>query len=206
MSAPPTTPAAKTEKAARGPGRPRDSEVERRIRAAVLQVLAENGFSGMTIEKICARAQVPRATFYRRWANPTEAVADAFNDAVVHRSLPDTGDIVQDLVQFFMNIVAHYTDPVLGPCMSFIIPEAKLRPDLLALTQRDFLERRSHNLTIVRRGIERGQVPPSVDPNMVLDVLNGLALNVYATGRKVSAPAAEQLVRRLLEPQAATSP
>ena len=128
------TEAAKAAKTARGPGRPRDSEVERRIRAAVLQVLAENGFSGLTIEKICVRAQVPRATFYRRWANPTEAVADAFNDAVVHRALPDTGDVVEDLVHLFMGMVAQYTDPVLGACMSFIIPEARLKPDLLALT------------------------------------------------------------------------
>ena len=46
----------------RGPGRPRDPEVERRMKRAALETLAEHGFSGLTLERICERAGAPRAT------------------------------------------------------------------------------------------------------------------------------------------------
>src|SRR4051812_48142722 len=82
-----------TQRPRRGPGRPRDPEVERRMKQAALEALAEHGFSGITLEKICERAGVPRATFYRRWATPLEAVGEAFNEAFLFRALPDTGDV-----------------------------------------------------------------------------------------------------------------
>ena len=115
----------------RGPGRPRDPEVERRMKRAALETLAEHGFSGLTLERICERAGAPRATFYRRWATPIEAVAEAFDDAFHFPELPDTGDVVKDLVILGQAILSLYGDPVMGPCMSFLMAESRVRPELV---------------------------------------------------------------------------
>ena len=60
--------------ARRSRGRPRDNVLQERIKDAALTVLARHGFSGLTLERVCTEAQVPKATFYRRWDNPLACV------------------------------------------------------------------------------------------------------------------------------------
>jgi AcrR family transcriptional regulator len=168
------------------------------MKQAALETLAQHGFSGLTLEKICERARVPRATFYRRWATPMEAVGEAFNEAFHFAALPDTGDVVADLVAFSKDMLKLYNDPVLGPCMSFLIPEGRVRPDLAAKYADDFRRRRAYNRQVVERAIARGQVAADTDPDLIIDVLSGLAMNNYATGRPVTDQSLELVIRRLL--------
>lgn len=184
----------------RGPGRPRDPEVERRLKRAALEVLAERGFSGLTLERICERAGAPRATFYRRWTSPIDAVAEAFDEAFRFEGPPDTGDVVADLVIMGQSMLRLYNDPVLGPCMSFMIAEAPVRPELVAWHQDVFPRRRAHNRAVVERATARGEVAADTDPDLVIDVLSGLAMNNHATGRPVTEAALEFVIRRLLSP------
>lgn len=182
----------------RGPGRPRDPEVERRMKRAALETLAEHGFSGLTLERICERAGAPRATFYRRWATPIEAVAEAFDDAFHFPELPDTGDVVKDLVILGQAILALYGDPVMGPCMSFLMAESRVRPELVDRHRHDFPRRRAYNRSVVERAMARGEIAADIDPDLIIDVISGLALNNQATGRPVTVEMLEFVVRRLL--------
>ena len=50
----------------RRPGRPRDPQADEAIISAIVDVLAEQGFSGFTVEEVAARAGVGKATIYRR--------------------------------------------------------------------------------------------------------------------------------------------
>lgn len=168
------------------------------MKQAALETLATHGFSGLTLEKICDRARVPRATFYRRWATPMEAVGDAFNEAFLFDALPDTGDVVRDLIMLSKNMLKLYNDPVLGPCMSFLIPEGRVRPEMNDRYAEDFKKRRAYNRQIVERAIARGEIDTVIDPDLVIDVLSGLAMNNYATRRPVTEPMLELVIRRLL--------
>lgn len=182
----------------RAPGRPRDPEVEKRLKRAALEVLARHGISGVSLEKICEQAGAPRATFYRRWATPMQAVGEAFNEAFHMADLPDTGDIVADLIAFTKHTMALYNDPVLGPCMSFLIAECRVRPELHASHGEAFLHRRAHNRQVVERAIARGHLDGGVSPDLVIDVLSGLAMNHQATRRPLSDEMLELVIRRLL--------
>ena len=77
-------------------GRPRSEEAHRAILDATLELLAEVGFSAMTVEGVASRAQVGKATIYRRWAAKLPLVIEAFGrlPALVEA---DTGDLVADL-------------------------------------------------------------------------------------------------------------
>ncbi|MEH0195229.1 TetR/AcrR family transcriptional regulator [Caulobacter sp. CCNWLY153] len=193
-SATPTEPPAKR----RGPGRPRDPEVEKRLKRAALEVLAQHGMSGLTLEKICDKAGAPRATFYRRWATPMQAVGEAFNEAFLFETLPDTGDVVADLVALGQAMLDLYNDPVVGPCMSFLIAESRVRPELFQNGQEDFQRRRAYNRQVVERAIARGEIPADTDADLVIDTLSGLALNNQATRRPLTPQMLEFVVRRLL--------
>jgi AcrR family transcriptional regulator len=154
--------------------------------------------SGLTLEKICDKAGAPRATFYRRWATPMQAVGEAFNEAFLFETLPDTGDVVADLVALGQAMLDLYNDPVVGPCMSFLIAESRVRPELFQNGQEDFQRRRAYNRQVVERAIARGEIPADTDADLVIDTLSGLALNNQATRRPLTPQMLEFVVRRLL--------
>ena len=62
----------------RRPGRPRSEQAEQAIIEATLDLFAEQGFEGVCVEAVAARAGVGKATIYRRWPNKEELLLAAF--------------------------------------------------------------------------------------------------------------------------------
>ena len=61
-------------------GRPRSEEAHQAILDATLELLAEVGFSALTVEGVASRAGVGKATIYRRWASKLPLVVEAFGE------------------------------------------------------------------------------------------------------------------------------
>jgi AcrR family transcriptional regulator len=83
--------------ASRG-GRPRDPSLDGAIRTAIVEVLIEYGYAGVTMDAVAAAAGVGKATIYRRWRTKSDLVADAV--AELSRGTceqPDTGSLEEDL-------------------------------------------------------------------------------------------------------------
>ena len=70
-----------TPPAARPRGRPRDEGAAGAILTAVVELLAELGFGGLTVDAVAARAGVGKATIYRRWSTKEALVLAAISDA-----------------------------------------------------------------------------------------------------------------------------
>jgi AcrR family transcriptional regulator len=186
------------EPAARSRGRPRDPEVDNRIKRAALEVLATSGLSQFSVDAVCLRAGVPRSTFYRRWPSALALVVDAFDEAARVDPLPDTGDLLGDLVVYASRIGALFADPVFGACVSFLTAEARLRPDLAERLRQDLAARRAKNRELFSRAAARGETSPDVDPDLVFDVVNGLAMTGGAIGGGATVADWELVLRRLL--------
>ena len=58
-------------------GRAQDRSRDDLIIGATLQLLGENGYHGLTMTDVAARAGVSKATLYRRWTTKADLVADA---------------------------------------------------------------------------------------------------------------------------------
>jgi AcrR family transcriptional regulator len=80
-------------------GRPLDDDLTRRVLAAVRSQLEEHGFVNLNIEKIASAVGCGKTTIYRRWPTKPELVAAAIVDGLRLGELPDTGDVVEDLVE-----------------------------------------------------------------------------------------------------------
>ncbi|MGY1845296.1 TetR/AcrR family transcriptional regulator [Modestobacter sp. SYSU DS0875] len=93
-------------------GRPRDPSRDGAIRAAILQVLAESGYAGLTMDAVASAAGVGKATIYRRWRTKSDLVADAVAElSQVPVDAPDTGSLEGDL-----RVLLHWlVDAVNGP-------------------------------------------------------------------------------------------
>jgi len=84
------------------PGRKRDHSRDLAILDAVLDVLAEQGYDGMSMDAVASRAKAGKATVYRRWPSKAHLVHDAIvrmaQQDVDLESLPDTGSLRGDIV------------------------------------------------------------------------------------------------------------
>ncbi len=83
-------------------GRKRDPSRDADILDAALEVLAQEGYVGMTMDMVAVRAKAGKATMYRRWPSKTELVLEALarlkSTAVDLQRLPDTGTLRGDLL------------------------------------------------------------------------------------------------------------
>jgi AcrR family transcriptional regulator len=158
-------------------GRPRDPDLERRVHDAVLEVYAETGWAGFTLDAVARRARVGRAALYSRWASKAALLVDALE---VRSPLPvpvDTGSARGDLVELARQLIDGYQGPA-GLVTLRAALEARVHPDLLAglaetLNRTRLLAARE----IVRRGVERGELPPGTPTTLLLELVTGAVLS-----------------------------
>ena len=75
---------APTESEPAPPGRKRDPSRDAALLDATLEVLAEVGAEGLTMDLVAARAGAGKATIYRRWTSKTELILDAVKIGRAH--------------------------------------------------------------------------------------------------------------------------
>ena len=155
---------------ARRPGG-RTRLVTERLRVVALEIVAESGIDGLQYEELASRAQVGRATVYRRWPNRD----DLFRDVLTHFAetavrIEDTGDIVRDLT-YFLHSFAEASVTSAGRAVLQILLRRADGRDGLHRVGVELLDRRTGELQRrLDRATEAGQLPPAEAPfvNMML--------------------------------------
>ena len=180
-------------------GRPRSADVDRRIEKETLDVVSEKGFSGVTVNEICERAGISRATFYRRYPSPAEALAAAINSAFEFHTPPHSDDPVEYLLDFARALERSYSDPRIAPAIGFLIGEYNAKPDVYERLQQGLRERRAY----VRGALEAvGSIPQPtempLDLDEVLIILSSLAWNAAVTQRKLEPATLRTVITRLI--------
>jgi AcrR family transcriptional regulator len=164
-------------------GRKRDHTRDPEILDAALDVLAETGYDGMTIDMVAARAKAGKATLYRRWASKSELVLDAVacmkSTDVDLSSPPDTGTLRGDLVALVKTPTIRESERKLK-VMAGIVSMIARDPELAAAAQEALVEpRAAANRIIFQRAIDRGEIPADVDIEKLC--LIGPAMVAYRT-------------------------
>jgi len=158
-------------------GRPRSAEADRAILTATVDLLAERGLTAMSIEEVAARAGVGKTTIYRRWPSKGLLALDAFVISFrAEQPLPDTGSLRGDLLSALHAWVRAVTETAMGPMLTGLIAEAQHDPELRGAWRDRVLEPlRSQHRVMLDRAIERGEIPATVDRDVVLDLFFGAA-------------------------------
>ncbi len=156
------------------PGRPRSEHSRQAILCSTLGLLQRTGFPDLTIEAIAADAGVGKATVYRWWPTKGALVVDAFASGAEHQlHFPDTGSVYQDM-SLQMNQFLGVLRSRRGRIVAALLGAGQSDPELLAAFRERFLRpRRQEAYKTLRRGIERGELPSSLDLDLVLDTLYG---------------------------------
>lgn len=164
-------------------GRKRDHTRDPEILEAALDVLAETGYDGMTIDMVAARAKAGKATLYRRWASKPELVLDAVacmkSSDTDLASPPDTGTLRGDLVAMVKSPTLAQSERKLK-VMAGIVSMIARDPDLAAAAQAALVEpRAAANRIIFGRAMDRGEIASDVDVDTLCMI--GPAMASYRT-------------------------
>jgi AcrR family transcriptional regulator len=158
-------------------GRPRSQEADRAILSAALDLLGSRGLAAMSIEEVAARAGVGKATIYRRWSSKGMLALDAFVTSFAEQQpLPDTGTLRGDLIAALTAWVRAVTQTSMGTMLTSLVAEAQHDQELRAEWQDRVLEPlRTQHRIMLDRAIARGEIPATVDREVVLDLFFGAA-------------------------------
>jgi AcrR family transcriptional regulator len=191
----PTTPAA-----ARRPGRPRDARADQAILDAAVEVLAEHGPSGFTVDAVAARAGVGKATVYRRWPSRGALLLDTAHHRIgLEPSDADTGVLADDLVAILVDLGRKMRETHAGRVLAVVMSEAAVNPEMRPVLASFAADRRRLPTAIVERGVARGELPPDTDVELVLDVLAGtIFFRVLLSDSPVDEPVVRPLVEAVL--------
>src|SRR5436305_2590969 len=84
----------------KGPGRPRDEEVRKRILGSAAQLLEKKAFDDITVDAIAEKSGSCKATVYRWWPNKAAVLIEAFREKIaIALPRPDSGDFREDIRQ-----------------------------------------------------------------------------------------------------------
>ena len=154
-------------------GRPRTAGLDERVLEETRRAIDELGYAATTVDTIAGRAGVSKGSIYRRWPAKGVLVYDACVAAT--DELPriiDTGDIRVDLLAV-VGLTA--TSQAAGPdVVTHILADAATDPELMEMLRARFFAPRSD--AVVRRvelAVERGELLPGIDAELVPAVLTG---------------------------------
>jgi AcrR family transcriptional regulator len=189
--------------------RPRvEGDREDEILEAAVDLLIELGYDRLTMDAVAKRARASKATLYRRWESKPELVIDALSRA---KNLPDpqpadTGDLRGDLLATFCGrhgIGNEQASHVMGA----VITAVSTDPEFAQLFRERFLGPKvAVSMEIYRHAIERGEISPDVDLEIIVPALAGVCLHrMYVMGVPPDDGVIERVVDHLILP-AVTNP
>jgi AcrR family transcriptional regulator len=156
----------------------RSARVRRNVLDATLVELAESGYGGLSVEAVARRAGVHKTTVYRQWPD---------RERLEELPLPDTGDLEADLRALAMAVAEQISHPRTTAVIRALIAAGPQLPAFGDTARSFWAARFALTGAVIRRAIERGELPPDTDVPMVLESLIApLYLRLLVTGGELS--------------------
>jgi AcrR family transcriptional regulator len=159
-----------TQPVLRRSGRPRDQELDAAILAAGLELLIERGAADTSIEQVAKRADVTRATVYRRFPNKTDLLIHAIESA--HRELTAEVPQWQDIRDMVVDWAEFLSQPILRRMLRRLYGSVDDYPELLQAYwdshgQRHWLGVRA----VLEQARDQGQFDHDADLDLIHEIL-----------------------------------
>jgi AcrR family transcriptional regulator len=167
----------------RGPGRPRDPDLDDRILQVTRHHLATNGYDAMSVVAIAEEAGTTRQALYRRWPSKAD-LATAAIAAMARAGQPvPTGDVYLDLVRELEAFRRGITRPD-GVSMVGTMLLDSTDAELVELYRERLVSpRRERFREILERARSEGHLDEHADIEVALNMLTGAWYANALTGR-----------------------
>jgi AcrR family transcriptional regulator len=155
-------------------GRPRNPDIDARIRRAVIAELAVVSYEQLRVQTVAERAGIPLSTLYRRHQSKLDLVKDAFSDIATQVVTLDPGlpfaEGLRVLLEFTLDL--HRRGPV-GAAIVRLFAAATEDSGLESI-RRDVRAARARLLVWLQGCQDRGDIPAWVDLGVFLDMAIGV--------------------------------
>ncbi|GLZ48372.1 TetR family transcriptional regulator [Actinomycetospora sp. NBRC 106375] len=145
-----------------------------RVRAAVLdatvELLRAHGLEGLKVGDVAERAGVHETSIYRRWRNRENLLIDALLAASEVLRVPDTGRVRDDLIAYATDLAAFLATPT-GHALEHTLAIAGDDPVMRQARDRYWAYRSERSQQMITRAVARGELPDTVDPRLVIEML-----------------------------------
>ncbi|MFF7250078.1 TetR/AcrR family transcriptional regulator [Embleya sp. NPDC008237] len=153
-------------------GRPRDHRIDEAVLAATMRLLEEGGYADFTLEAVAVRAGTTKPAIRRRWPSRRHLIVDALLATMGDAPTPDTGCTHCDLIAGIATLTAAFAGPGTRRVWPALVADIAADPTLAeTFFTRLFDPRRAATATALRRGIDRGDIRPDADLDLLLDLL-----------------------------------
>lgn len=180
---------------------------EQEILDATLEVLGDVGYDRLTMDAVATRAKASKATLYRRWNGKVSLVIDALHSVKSTPEAPDTGNLRDDLIASFCGL-GGLTDEKSVATFASVITAISRDQDFAAAFRRDVIGPKSAlSQSIFERARDRGEIPASVDIDLLAPALAGIVLHrVYLMGELPDEALITRVIDQIILPAATHDP
>jgi len=181
-------------------GRPRQPATDAAILEATVDLLTEVGIGGTTTNAIVERSGCSKATIYRRWPTRDALILDALRTAVQGR--PADIEVVVDLERELGSTVhaaarrgaAVFDSQIVRAVFPTIIKELLAGSEIGEQFRTDvFVPIRAAAKARLLEAMERGEIDPTVDRDLLFDLIYGGLMYRVFVGETVDEAAVEAL-------------
>ncbi|KUH93024.1 TetR family transcriptional regulator [Mycolicibacterium acapulense] len=159
-----------------GAGRPRDPRIDAAILRATADLLAEIGYSNLTIAAVAERAGTTKTALYRRWSSKAELVHEAAFPAAPTAIATPPGDIAADIRAMLTATRDVFASPVVRAALPGLIADMVADDELNVRVMDRFTGVFAAVRDRVADAVRRGEVYPDVDPDRLVEVIGGATL------------------------------
>ena len=188
--------------------RPRvEGDREQQILDATLEVLSDMGYDRLTMDAVATRAKASKATLYRRWNGKVSLVIDALLSAKTTPPAADTGSLRGDLIASFCGM-GGLTDEKSVATFASVITAISRDRDFAEAFRRDVIGPKSEvSRSIFARARDRGEIPASVDIDLLAPALAGIVLHrLYVMGEVPDEALITRVIDQIIIPAATAVP
>lgn len=152
---------------------PRVRRTRALVHEATLDLLADVGFEGISIDCVAQRAGVARTTIYRNWSNKAELVIDAFGSMSPTLEIEPSGDTRADLLGLMKQLAAELPEARWASVLASLVAAAEHDPQLAAEKKKLIAERKRPLRLILQQAVESDLLSPTADPELIMSMLGG---------------------------------
>lgn len=163
-------------------GRPRDKRIDESAMRAAVELLAETGYAGLSMDAVARRAGTSKPAIYRRWPSKAHLVHEAVFPISDATTIPDTGVLAADVQAMVRGTAAVLGTPAARAALPGLIAEMASDPTLHSA----LLERFSDVLfgglgQRLENACARGEARTGVATADLVEVLAGTTLMALLT-------------------------
>lgn len=150
----------------------RSERVVREVIRATLAELGRVGYAALRIDDVAAQAQVNKTTVYRRWPTKADLVtATLLAMSSSDEATPDSGSVRDDMLALIQRSMARISTCE-GEAVYRMIGLEMDHPEVASITRALRSEMHAPWYAIIKRAIDRGELPRGTDPRLIVEMLS----------------------------------